>query len=736
MSAINTPFTGPQPTAFRQQAEELARLQAARTEDDLQNLSPEEIKLLLHGLQVRQIELELENAALQQSQQHVLASHWNIADQRLANDEIKRQSALIHCLLDSIPDFIFYKDLDSRYVSCNLALANLLGRTRAEIIGKTDYELFDKDLAGHLQEMDQGVFDSGETRRNEEWVPHPDGRQLLLETLKTPFRGDDGALIGVLGISRDVTERKRIERALVDSEQSYRNQFEHNSAVMLLVDPADGTIVDANHEAEHFYGYPAGQLRSMNIADINTLGDTAICKCMVGVDKSHGKQFQFQHRLADGSLRDVEVLSSRIQFGERMILHSIIHDVTARTRVEAALRDSETNFRVFFESVADMILVATPEGRVMFSNHAVIRTLGYRKEDLQQMHLLDLHPATSRAEAEEIVAALFRGERDTCPLPLETHDGRLIPVETRISRGKWDGVDCIFGICKDLTAEQEASRRFEALFRGNPALIAFNEMPGEQFVDANDSFLQALGYTPGEVIGKTPAELGLFPHPAQQAEATKTLISDGRFSNHEIQLAAKDGAVLDGLCSGDLITVEGRQYLITVVIDVTRPKQTERELARVSTIQRELMHLATAFVNVPMERQDEAIQQSLATMGQIIAADRAYLFTYDLAGGTTSNTHEWCAAGIRPQIGNQQQVPLAALEESVAAHRLGLPVSIASVAALPPASTLRAMLEAQDIRSVVSLPLMQDGVCLGFVGFDAVLHERVWQEGEIALLRV
>ena len=103
------------------------------------------------------------------------------------------------------------------------------------------------------------------------------------------------------------------------------------------------------------------------------------------------------------------------------------------------------------------------------------------------MRLLDMHPADKRQEAEAIVTAMFRGERSSCPLPLGRKDGGLVPAETRVWFGRWDGQNCIFGISKNLTAEQEAQQRFERLFRNNPTLMALSSLPDRRFTDVNDA---------------------------------------------------------------------------------------------------------------------------------------------------------------------------------------------------------------------------------------------------------
>ncbi len=383
--------------------------------------------------------------------------------------------------------------------------------------------------------------------------------------------------IGISFHRREELEHLVAERTyeIAQSEQSYRNQFAANSTVMLLIDSVDGAIIDANTAALAFYGYTRERLLAMRIDEINTMGSLEVRRLMKSVPQAHGKRFEFQHRLADGSLRSVEVSSSCIQFGDRAVLHSIIHDITDRKQLEERLKSNEANFRTFFESMTDIIVVATPDGRLLFSNSAATKMLGYSPEELGTMHVLDLHPPDKRSEAEEIFGAMFRGERESCPLPLAAKEGTLVPVETRVWFGKWDGTDCIFGISKNLSSEQEAQQRFERLFRNNPTPMALTAIPSKQFSDVNDAFLKVLGYSRGEVIGHTAVELALFPDSGKQHVIAERLRSSERISDFELQVRHRDGSIVEGLFSGETISSQGRQFYLTVMTDITDRKQAE-----------------------------------------------------------------------------------------------------------------------------------------------------------------
>jgi PAS domain S-box-containing protein len=278
-------------------------------------------------------------------------------------------------------------------------------------------------------------------------------------------------------------------------------------------------------------------------------------------------------------LKEIGLLKQKIKELENHTLHTaFIRDISERKQAEQALQESESNFRTFFNTMDDMIIVGSPDGIILYANPAMMTKLGYCLDELKKMHILNLHPEEHRQEAEAIFAAMFRGEQDVCPLPLQSKAGMLIPVETRAWFGKWSGSDCIFGMCKDLTREQEAVQKFNRLFNNTPAPTAVNSLPERRFTDVNEAFLNVLGYTRAEVIGLTSMELGLFTQPEKQQEIADLLQASGRIANSELQLRRKDGTILDGLFSGEIIESQGEKYFLTVMTDLTDRKRTEKEL--------------------------------------------------------------------------------------------------------------------------------------------------------------
>jgi diguanylate cyclase (GGDEF)-like protein/PAS domain S-box-containing protein len=125
--------------------------------------------------------------------------------------EFEEKQALLKSLINSIPDLIFYKDKNSVYLGCNKAFEAFAGVKEKDLVGLTDYNIFNKDVADLFRRMDLKMMSQGESRRNEEWVHYPDGKRVLLDTLKTPFYDNEENVLGLIGISRDITERKNKE---------------------------------------------------------------------------------------------------------------------------------------------------------------------------------------------------------------------------------------------------------------------------------------------------------------------------------------------------------------------------------------------------------------------------------------------------------------------------------------------------------------------------------------------
>ncbi len=159
-------------------------------------------------------------------------------------------------------------------------------------------------------------------------------------------------------------------------------------------------------------------------------------------------------------------------------------------------------------------------------------------------------------------------------------------------------------------------------------------------------------------------------------------------------------------------------------------------LRQTTSLQSLLIKLATGFLNTPEESLDVAIDNALAELGTLTGADRAYVFRYDHDSRTMSNTHEWCQPGVESEKENLQELSYDLLPDWERQHGSDRIIHVPNVQELPRESPMRAILESQGIKTLITVPMIAGGVCLGFVGFDDVRRLRAWSQDEKNILRV
>lgn len=165
------------------------------------------------------------------------------------------------------------------------------------------------------------------------------------------------------------------------------------------------------------------------------------------------------------------------------------------------------------------------------------------------------------------------------------------------------------------------------------------------------------------------------------------------------------------------------------------PELLRKLLIEKSNFQSILMKIATEYINIPIDKHRDRINKSLHEIAEFVDADRAYIFDYNHSEKTTSNTYEYCQEGILPEIENLQNIPYEALPDWTGKHFSGDLVYVPEVEALPEGS-LKDILEPQQIKSLISIPMMSAEIAIGFVGFDSVKRLRSYSVEEINLLKL
>ncbi|MCX7172272.1 MAG: PAS domain S-box protein, partial [Proteobacteria bacterium] len=443
----------------------------------------------------------------------------DITERKQMEKALRESEEQLRAIMDNAGTVIFLKDPAGRYLHVNRQYEKLFHVTSAGIEGKTDHDIFPMDMANAFIKNDKYIVQSGLSQESEEHVPHDDGVHVYISA-KFPLRNAAGEIYAVCGIATDITERKAAENALRESEESYRRQFVDNTVVMLLVDPADGRVIDANNAALEFYGYPRTQLMTMSMTEINLLPAAEVRRAMASVTAGHGKRFEFQHRLADGSVRDVEVSASQIRFGERLTLHSIIHDITLRKQAEAALIRSEGLLRLS-QKAARMGYYVIDLASGQWESSPILDEIwgidaSFKRDTPGWVSLL--HPDHRRRLLDDFNTTIRnRSAFSREYMVIRPNDG-----ETRwvLAWGEFE-YDSTGNPLRQVGAIQDITERRRTESELRVAATTFEAQEGMTITDAakvilrvNRAFTEITGYSAEEAVGRTPRLLSSGRHDA------------------------------------------------------------------------------------------------------------------------------------------------------------------------------------------------------------------------------
>ena len=265
----------------------------------------------------------------------------DITARKRTEEALRESEARLHTLVKTIPDLVWLKDPDGVFIACNTMFERLFGAKEADIAGKTDYDFLGRELADFFRDLDLKVIATGKPSISEEWNTFADdGHRAFLETIKTPMYDFRGTLIGVLGIGRDITERKRAEEALRESEEKYRGLFENSRDAIMTLEPPSWRFTSGNPAAiemfkakseEEFLSCEPWTLSPERQPD----GCSSVEKAKEIIEKTMLKGshfFEWTHKRIDGEEFPSTVLLSRTQLAGKVFLQASVRDISALKR--------------------------------------------------------------------------------------------------------------------------------------------------------------------------------------------------------------------------------------------------------------------------------------------------------------------------------------------------------------------------------------------------------------------
>ncbi len=385
---------------------------------------------------------------------------------------------------------------------------------------------------------------------------------------------------------RDRKAKLKAEGKLKESEERFRLMFEQHSAIMLLIEPGTWKIIDANQSASDFYGFSLDELKRMRIDQINQDSPEVQKGNLDKFRTSKPNTFVFHHKLADGSIREVEVVSNNVLIQGKEVFFSIISDITEQKQAEQALKESEERFRMLFAGNSAVMIILDPAtGIITDANQAAADFYGWPIEVLKQMNINQINTLTPEEITQELNKWQALNQRHFS-FPHRRADGSVRDVEIFAKKIEIQGKEVIYDIVHDITErkqQEEALRRsekqFRSMFEGHSAVKLLVDPDTGKIIDANSSAADFYGWSVEELRNMRILQINTLTPEEVKAEMERArLIGKTQFS---FRHRKKDGSIRDVEVFSNPIEFEGKSILYSIVHDVTERKLAEAKVLEI-----------------------------------------------------------------------------------------------------------------------------------------------------------
>ncbi len=339
-------------------------------------------------------------------------SSREISDRKVIEDSLRMAHRQLAEIIDFLPDATFVIDRDNRVIAWNRAMEKMTGVPKNAMLGKGDYE-YAIPFFGERRPILIDILSEEMPRYREQYLTFmKDGDAIIAEsyipsmpfTMKetylwgkaSPLYDGEGAVIGAIQVIRDITEIKRIEMALRESEEKFRHLFEQSADAQLLID--DRRIIDCNMAAVNLFSAGSKDMLlgktphelSPGLLPDGTPTETRMNEIMKFVYEMDSLSFEWVHLCLDGRQAPVDITFTVVPIGGKLMIHAVLKDITLRKLAQEALRKSEERYRVLVETMSDGLVMGDGAGTVTFVNDRFCEMVGAAKDDIIGSSILNL----------------------------------------------------------------------------------------------------------------------------------------------------------------------------------------------------------------------------------------------------------------------------------------------------------------------------------------------------------
>ncbi len=514
-----------------------------------------------------------------------------------AKQSLENERAHLRTLLDTVPDLIWLKDPQGVYLNCNKRFAEFYGSPESEIVGKTDFDFVDRDLAEFFRANDQAALANNGPRSNEELIRFAsDGHYELTQTIKAPMRDTAGQLVGVLGIGRDITQ-------IHELRERFEVAFNASPAAISITTIDEGKFLDINRRYAEMLGWQPTELLGHSALEFGLWqapSDRTEWRQIL-IEKGFLRDHQATWNRRDGSPISVSISAEIITLSQQPYILTFVLDISERKEAERAVSQLQERLAVAFSAApVAACITRVADGRIIDVNDRLLTEYQWTRNELLGMTTLEagLWKAGDRARMIEI----FR--RDGYVIDFEStgmrRDGQPRRISLSAARIDVDGEAHIVVYIVDVTerrATEQALREREELFRSIVAHatdgICLIDPKTLGFVEVNDVVILNLGYTREEFSHLNLADVQVDGGQAELPSLLEKIIRRGQMI-FDRQHRRKDGSVQTARIAASSVSVGGRTLVSAIWQDFTTQREAARELEKYRNHLEEIVSERTA----------------------------------------------------------------------------------------------------------------------------------------------
>lgn len=518
----------------------------------------------------------------------------DIHARKQAEEKLKDRERTLTNLFGNLPGFSYRCRNDAEWTMEFLSdgVLPLTGYEPHELIGNeilSYNDLIHEDDRAMVWDEVQRALSAGRSYQVEYRIREKNGEVRCVWERGNGVSQMPGGIWMLEGFITDMTERKRAEEALRESEEKFRTIFNTATDGILIAEVETKRFLSCNFALCEMLGYSHEDIKNLRIQDIHPQESVdSVLSIFERMAKEQGVARDVPVKRKDGSVFYADINSSKLLFDGKTCLMGIFRDNSDRRKVEVALRESEERFRSFVTLLPQTLYEADATGRITFVNKAATDIFGYSREEYDGMAVGNLICEEDRARAGEAVAGVLRGEKVPAnEYRVRRKNGELAYVIVQ-SASVYDAVGNVTGIrgiVVDITerkqAEQalrESEERFATVFRASPVAIGITRIEDGFMLEANQALLDMLGYERDELVGHTTGEVGLWVDPEQRRQLFACIERSGAACDVEASFRRKDGERIDALVSMETVSLGGKRCGLGMSIDISERKRMEETL--------------------------------------------------------------------------------------------------------------------------------------------------------------